>query len=587
MKKIIGSLLAAAMLVTSSVQPILAEEVDYGVSTQAANGITISSTDIKTEYYTLTANYTISGATSYAYQWVTRASSSDEYTEYPTDTSQTYIVTPRDKNMYLNCYVTGLDENGNEMGERVLAGSDYQITKLGHYGRTTVNLTNESTPKQYKFSVASDTSKKEYILLDEFNDENSAFYIFADHRYGGTKVFDTVSTGYKFDPNSSTNIGYVLNNSVRTDLAINGEAIDKNIVDHINWNHNWWTEGSSQIESLDKTAAGTDYSFTAGISLISMSETAKYRNKFGWNLNANKTWWWSRTQRSSDNGGGNPLNNILVMKSGAQLWNLDISNPAEQTPSIRPTFYLDDDFFGEVKCRVFDETTGEVVLGSEVCKTIAKRYTYDELSSIYEVDELEVILSYAENCPTLTNVKIAGTASTGSAVTADYTFLPYKNGAESGTTIIWMYADAANSSYTRTGDTGKILNISDNLKGKYIKFVVVPSDENGRTGKLYVSDPVKVIDGAGTVTVSNVVVTDTSVTPTIKNATDKSVTARLLTAVYDENNMLVSATEENVTISSGQSVNNKTILFPTITQNQRSAVMVWVNGYQPLLTMSK
>lgn len=345
--------------------------------------VTISVT--KTENpKTLQATASITNAVSYEYQWVERSAPTENYTEVPTDIHNTYIVSPRDKNMYLNCRVTPVFGDGSK-GEAIYASSDTQITSLGRFSRSdsTVVQWPETTPSEYLFTV--DGQSRKYILLDYFLDKDASFYVMQDSTYG-TYLFDTQEGHTRFDPTCSTNIGYALNSEDFKNNGLNGVKFNATIMNYIDWDHVWWTEqGISSIGN--GYSANADYSFTAGLSLLSMGEAYKYREKIGWNLQ-NLTWWWTRTQR-----GLNYANhNIITMKGSGEFWNISahVKESNSQIPSIRPTFYLNEDFFREVRLKLQD-SDGSNLLGESVQAMLKSRYTRDELSAIYSDKELDYI----------------------------------------------------------------------------------------------------------------------------------------------------------------------------------------------------
>ena len=159
-----------------------------------------------------------------------------------------------------------------------------------------------------------------------------------------------------------------------------------NFIDYIDWDHVWWTEQG--IANLgDEYSANEDYSFTAGISFISFTEALKYHEKIGCDPKGDSTWWSTRTER----GLNAKDHNILVMKgTGGEIWNIKAHVLEEQIPSVRPVFYLNEDFFREVRIGLKNDE-GDNLLGENVRQMLLNRYTREELAGIYTDEELAYI----------------------------------------------------------------------------------------------------------------------------------------------------------------------------------------------------
>lgn len=478
MKKKLSLLLAASMLSAMLVIPA-----------HAADSATISRTDS-------TVTVTASGdATSYEYQWVWRESPTGAYTELPTDTAQTYYVSPRDKNRYLNCKITPVDTSGNR-GTAFYASSDLQIENLGKQERTTTDDVNDMTPAEYKFRVNGEG--REYILLDYFNDKASAAFVMMDEAQFAT-VFDSSSeTDTKFDPTDETNIGYLLNSEyyqkngkpekfLVASPSCNWSMNDK-ILEHINWNYTWWTEQGKTGE-----AANGDYSFKAGVSLLAKTEWDKYVNKIGRQVRydyaangtktGNNSWWYFRSQAGARSETG-----MLTMKPTAkQAWpNVNISTPTPDGPTasvtafVRPCFYLDYDFFKEVKLTVFD-SNGSDVLGSDVKKMLTKQYTIADLESIYSDAELKAIGFDVPDRPTLTKSGGDGypVVLTASMTVEGATSYEYQ----------WIKRSSADGAYQNIlGDKKQTYSVSTLDKNDYLNCRVTPVYADGSKGTPITAD---------------------------------------------------------------------------------------------------
>lgn len=478
-KRIVSSVLAALMLATSVPQTAFVSRYAtvYAEEAEIPEGISYKDR-------VLTAKYTITDAVSYEYQWVTKSDTDSDYHKYPSDTNQTYYITPRDKNMTLNCYVTGFDAEGNQIGESVLAGGDYKVTSLGKNGRTSSGstaFTNETTPATYKFRTIN--YNREYILLDESydGDNDSTFYVMTDW-LGQNMVFDTVGQttdedgkitygGYYFNPEKETNIGYKLNHN---EWFLDNWTFDTDMERYINKNHVWWTEAGYSGWVPD------DYFFTAGFSLISLSEAVKYREKIGWNLRTN-AWWWTRSPRDNVN---MPAN-VLCCKGAAEIWDVPVNQTylnsnnqkplLEAIPFVRPTFYLSNDFFKNVRLKVFtnDDPTKDKVIGDEVCKMLVRRYTREEIATVGYTDEELSAIGY--EAPKVAKVTLEKGDSTG-AQTITATVSDNKTGIEEYS-YQWL-TSSDNKTWTELPtETSNVYRVSSRDKNQYIACKVIFGDD--------------------------------------------------------------------------------------------------------------
>jgi hypothetical protein len=71
-----------------------------------------------------------------------------------------------------------------------------------------------------------------------------------------------------------------------------------------------------------------------------------------------------------------------------------------------------------------------------------------------------------------------------------------------------------------------------------------------------------------------------------KNPLAETQTARIITAVYDSDNQLVSVNSNSIDIEAGAEVPAE-LEIGTAAAGQRVAAMVWTNGNQPILLIAK
>lgn len=241
----------------------------------------------------------------------------------------------------------------------------------------------ELSDENYIFRVKG--SSQRFLLLDTTDDKSSKYFIMGIDYYG-QMAFDTLGS-QKFDTTSAMNIAYKLNNSFITEgfkqsLTDRVYKLPQNVIDHIDFNHVWTTEGSGRVG----LGAEKDYKSTCGIAVLSLEEMYKYQSKIGWRDNivyngkdsTNSHVWWLRT-------GSSNTNEMYTVKPNTP----DVSKWTylDETPQIRPVFYVDSDFFGEVPIDL--ETAGKYV--REVFKP---NFTAGELKKIYPESDLYNYLGY-------------------------------------------------------------------------------------------------------------------------------------------------------------------------------------------------
>ncbi len=256
------------------------------------------------------------------------------------------------------------------------------------------------TPPENVFRVEGDD--RTFVLLDTTNNNDSKFFILTKEYYA-KRAFDTSGKSL-FDPTSTKNVGYWLNHSFLTNgSSMHGGAVykfPKGIIDHINRNHIWVTDGEN---------AATSQLGTYGVGLISQEEMVKYKDKFGVNdglttsdLFRTIAGWWMRSQDNPDS--GSKITFRLDLKDGGRVstWSASGSNEI----ATRPCFYLDRDFFKKVRINTAD-------MGANVREAIKKTYSKEELIGVYTKEEVQDMFGYDADV----NIKVARmTDSNGNAI---------------------------------------------------------------------------------------------------------------------------------------------------------------------------
>lgn len=338
---------------------------------------------------TLTASMGDENAVSYEYQWLSAAAEDGVYTPIKTAKSNKYYVTNQDKNSYLKCRITPVYADGAKGASTI--SNTVHVETLGLVTPENIDVetlkATRNTPDEYKFAIAGST--RAYSLLDEFADSNSAYYVLADYLTSNVE-YDSVDPGH-LNPDSITSIAYWLNN----DFAKNGynfagadiPKLEEEIYSHVDKNHKWWVEAG--VSEAGDNNEYSDYSYTAGIGLLTESEAVKYMDRFGWNVATEHGKWYHRWYLAT---GNNATDKYLVVRSweigedGAlngtgEHYLTSVTPGTHDEMYARPAFYLDYDFFKTVKLDL--SKTGDAV------KNILKaNYKEEELKGIYDYTDL-------------------------------------------------------------------------------------------------------------------------------------------------------------------------------------------------------
>ena len=231
------------------------------------------------------------------------------------------------------------------------------------------------SPMESMFRVSG--SDKTFILLDKTED---GYLVFSYDDYG-KKAFDEKS-GVVFDVNSTSNIGYFLNNEFLLegfmDTTVNGlKKLPEEIIEHLN-EHIWETE--------PVTASASETSQRAKVALMSQTEYVQYAGKFG--AKDNSRTWMFRTARALT-GDGKSILRYFDETAGyyTSSW------PSNTALYIRPIFYLDDEFFSAVKLNSAYMGKGikEIVASAASEQLLGVGYTQDEIETIKNTEENSVV----------------------------------------------------------------------------------------------------------------------------------------------------------------------------------------------------
>lgn len=227
------------------------------------------------------------------------------------------------------------------------------------------------SPSERVFRIAG--SEKEFVLLDA-NEEETEFFVIAKEVYGN-RQYDPNNT-QRFDVRDANNIAYWLNNDFVLSGNGAGNILPSEIVNYIDYDHVWITEAGFSGGNCP-----ADYTFQAGLALLSQSEYIEYAGRFGIQDGTANGGWWLRTGRGVQGAAGLILRVGLTGEVGSTAgWDSNYGNGS----GVKPVFYLKREFFGEVKLAA--------EMGQKVKDILKKYYTKEDLRALYSnrqlVDEI-------------------------------------------------------------------------------------------------------------------------------------------------------------------------------------------------------
>ena len=277
--------------------------------------------------------------------------------------------------------------------------SDFEIRQLGYYGEFNVKLDDgvtipegeeyaahpykESavfyTPAEYKFQVSG--SNKPYVLLRNVNaTEEDGQFVIADYAdlFSKVKYYNSDTGTQRFDPTDPLSIAYFINSPDYMNVYIPSEMLN-----YIN-EHTWWIERGYK----DGTNYEDPYSVRCKVALLSTTEYGENVDRIGTTIPipgvepGKGRQWWLRTPVS------NQPNRIAALVSADTYdWQRRVYTHYASTstwPAIRPCFYLDKEFFKEVKLDV-------ATMGSEVKRYLLENVSKEDANRLYTQAEMESI----------------------------------------------------------------------------------------------------------------------------------------------------------------------------------------------------
>lgn len=314
--------------------------------------------------------------------------------------------------------------------------------------RKTTNISN-------MFSI--ENQDERYILLDSTDE---GFYVLTQMYYG-TKAFDPDDTS-RFDIEDTNNLAYYLNN----DFLVNGNGgkrLSNEIQAHL-------VEREWDIEAGYPGLEGAEaYTVKAKVASLSRAEWEKYSNFVGYADDTSNSWWYLRSPMNNTIGNGAGVIAVVTTSGSMTAFKNTRGN------SIRPSFYLDKDFFKKVRIN-----TSLRYLGDNVKIALRNNYTKEDLAGIYSEEELKTIFD-DPLMPTASVIGIRNYPGVGCELEALYEFNSPSGKKDGGSVVRWLKSKTQNGIYTVVAKGTTYAPKPEDV-GYYMKVDVVPIDEDGTMG---------------------------------------------------------------------------------------------------------
>ncbi len=436
--------------------------------------------------YTISVEGVDDASAAYAWQISTDGEAWDDISE---ETGADYVIKNSSAENFVRVNVTSQGEtvpsNSVQIGAaltQVAPGTIPTGVRVGNDSAwlVTIENTNEATTDAYK--------QHQFTLLDtEGEGQDSEYFCYSAAAFA-TAPFNT-STSYantKFDFDDSDNIAYWLDNQLSLDSpeamtstsTVTGtipSAIRAYMVEH-----DWLTEAGNE----DDTYVLNDSVTCGKIALMSYSEYIKYCDKFGYQVADSGTVRLRspNADRSGYNIGYNVSDGELVQEARAPRH------------LIRPCFYLNSNFFKEVKLDIS-------ATGSEVKKIIVENYTKDEMSAVYEPSELTE-LGYADDAtppidpdpeggnnpePPITDEELTSVSISVKRPLSGYTAIA-DVGDVTGVTYQWKYSSDGSSWDNISGETSASYVIKNDMAQMKICVSASKNDTSVESNVITIGD---------------------------------------------------------------------------------------------------
>ncbi|MGN0177879.1 MAG: hypothetical protein ACI4DY_00340, partial [Monoglobaceae bacterium] len=317
------------------------------------------------------------------FYWMVSDDGGNNWSDVESAEGNSFILTAEYAGKLLRCTA---ESNGVQIYSSALNIPDYEVITPENVKSVPDNFVGE-TPNEYRFTV----DGKEFALLDDFDNNESTFYVTTVNQYGDLNVLSQNyenATEKDMTYDSYVSVKNFLNKDFLTkgnNLAVLGKdssiyyKLPDEIIDNINYNHVWYRYVAPRFVS-----DGVPETYKAGVSLLSWTDFTTYAGKFGVadvfkddNLSGAIVYFLRDTNEWGD------YTSIAVIKNlGLSQYIFNNIQPSNAKAAlVRPAFYLKKDFFKTVKLDL--SKTGEAVLD-----VMRGRYYIEDLIDIYSEQEL-------------------------------------------------------------------------------------------------------------------------------------------------------------------------------------------------------
>ena len=433
----------------------------------------------------------------------------------------------------------------------------------------------------YMFSV----NKTNFTLLEAAED-GSDFLVLVDGAFNSpssiipTGVTDPVTS---MDPAKNSYLPTFLNSTYlefeddtkwtyyptgQTNLWIYG--LGKKVADYVNRDALWKTE---------KSAAGNEYVFKAAVTLPSVSEIYKYRDKIGYNHGGRYTGWGTRTAVMAETESNAP--NMVAFVPNGDACSTNVTGYTMSSGiNLRPILRLKREFFmnNNVLYKLNDATLSDRLadMGSEVKKMLVANFARSELKGVYSDEELTAI-GFSDNEPEISNVTAQGIASVAQTLTAGFEYYDPKGSEQKSAEYQWYSADSAGGTLSKIdGATDKTYKVTQDMLGKYIAVSVKVYNSDDAKSATVFSPLAGPIAEREEVVVTPISISNTGAEFSVDNAKTGAADMVILYCVYDKTtNALVRITPVPISAPTGESRQSVTLTDYTAPDDCKVKAMVW------------
>lgn len=437
--------------------------------------------------------------------------------------------------------------------------------------------------RDYMFSV----NKTNFTLLEAAED-GSDFLVLVDPAYvsAPSRIISKTETKAiaSMDPLKNSYLPSFLNTTYLNiesddktaayqygDESCNIKGLPNGVAQYVNRDALWRTE---------KSAAGDEYVFKAAVTLPSVSEIYKHRDKIGYNNNAVFTIWGTRTAVWASTASDTP--NMVTFTPYNDTWWTNVSGNMQTNIYLRPILRLKREFFMN-KNVLYKLNTTETALsdrladmGAKVKEMLVANFARSELKGVYSDEELTAI-GFSDDEPEISNVTAQGIASVAQTLTAGFEYSDPKGSALKSAEYQWYSADSADGTLSKIdGATDKTYKVTPDMLGKYIAVSVKVCNSDDAKSTTVFSPLAGPIAEREEVIVTPISISNTGAEFSVDNAKTGAADMVILYCVYDKTtNALVHITPVPISAPTGESRQSVTLTDYTAPDDCKVKAMVW------------